>query len=633
MADDNGHDTSEALVNEVPTEGEFAGRLYIQTIIFKTPGGFKFAGGLELRVPTLGGIPITQGVANKNSATEKQFTLVPEDRTPIAGASNADYFPLYVEGDLKRDGGDSSDEGGVGGNQEPWHWASTVGNGDTRATLFINVSGDETDDLVLAVPATEDPRPFAEVTVVLHGEVNESNPVTRTVTLEIESDHDGLALEDEEFEVTVGTPTTVKLYSTRPSSAWDNDKINLKIAGAVMDSEDLTALEPAAMVVRGQDTNGTIKDGEHRFAYPEGETSAALCTVLMKATLSPDPNNDQLAAVEKMYGEQFVWSIDGITGLAANRITPNKKKNDDQAYGISQGAIGPRFRLTAMPETNDGFGKFDLNLEVFSTPSATAPFFVRPDENSTDPKPELYFGRLNRKNPGGSTANWHYYWSKEGKGAGDAVCQFSRDEEHADYAKFWGGGAHFGKFEANEGNNGTIYIGNKAASADPKKWPGAKEVYAFPQGQNPPNDWIQFTIDAKHAPDFVNLTYAHEATHRVLQKDVPQLQLPDDDGDGVPNAWEDAVPGMQFEEPAVIVNGVVTDPKDTDSFGGHFTVSAASGAKRDEEFYCVLGGALSELGDVTGNPLTGAYHGVIPDESKIEHDWSVDSENWKDSGN
>ena len=143
-----------------------------------------------------------------------------------------------------------------------------------------------------------------------------------------------------------------------------------------------------------------------------------------------------------------------------------------------------------------------------------------------------------------------------------------------------------------------------------------------------PTCWINFTIQVENAPDFVNLTFAHEMTHKTLDElDIDDdSELRDDDGDGVPNTWEQAVPGMRWKDPAQGQE----DPKDTDSFGNHFdNISEDSAASRDEEFYCVLGGAVSDFGEITDNELTGPYNGVVPEKANTAHDWSEGSENWK----
>ena len=201
-----------------------------------------------------------------------------------------------------------------------------------------------------------------------------------------------------------------------------------------------------------------------------------------------------------------------------------------------------------------------------------------------------------------------------GDGEDPVVCMYSRTAG-SNYAQWIeeipyqvNGQTHyaFGKYQ-----NNTIYISN-AAGQRTQGW-----SFDFPKTRNAANqNWVHVDIDVDNAPDFVNLTYAHEKTHKLID----QAGGPDGDGDGVPDAWEIQIPGMKANS--------------LDSFGSQFTVSIGGGA-RDNEFYCVIGGGmLSEFGSVKvsrDGPKLNAdrYHGKVPQDANEDADWSVGGKNWE----
>lgn len=128
----------------------------------------------------------------------------------------------------------------------------------------------------------------------------------------------------------------------------------------------------------------------------------------------------------------------------------------------------------------------------------------------------------------------------------------------------------------------------------------------------------------KCAPDHVNVTYAHERTHAIIQarERAPKGTDPtalgeennDFDQDGILN-------GEEIE--------ARMDPRKPDSFGLSFRVSAESKAPRDVEFYCVLGGALSPFGRLTKPASIPNYAGRSPEEANEYNDWSKGGVQWQ----
>lgn len=615
---DTGMDRSKPKTAEVLPPGDpLAGKFYVQSIIFTNPEGFFFKGSFNLKVQGAAGMPVTENIGNKNSTTEKQFQIALTDKGP----DNADWFPMIVDGELRPDrrGG----KGGKGNQEQPkWHWASTVHHETTSgATLVIN-DAVQADNLVLVADDGVTPRPCAKVTVVYDGP--STDDTTSHFKLVIDSSHDGIELSEDSFELSVGETKTVDLFSTSPSADWDSDAIKLYIVansnaeptGDPVATEQLTAVEPTGVIVKGLSKTKVETAGELRFAYPEGQDDSPTEHVLFNPELLPTPTNDELAHVHNHLGEQFLWSIAGITGLNDKFIKPTPDNGDKRAYGVYEVAAitKPYFRLSRMPDANDGFGEFDLSLDVYAKPSAESSFF------SQAAKPKLFFGRINRKHPApdtGDTANWYHYWAEEGKGGGGAVCQFSRDKANdtanGNYVAYWSNGTANGLWKPGVGKHGRIYISDKAA----QKIDGWD--YSFPETPNAANaGWLHIDISVDNAPDFVNLTYAHEITHRILHQSATNAN--DSDGDEIPDAWENLIPGMRTNT--------------NDSFAGQFTVSSAD-PDRDNEFYCVIGGGmLKEFGSVkksrNGAALPeGSYKGETPIDADEDLDWAIDGTNWK----
>lgn len=600
---DTGHDTSVAET-AAPHE-TLAGFFHIVSITFENPDQYFFvASSTRATIPNVANIA-TPGNGITATRTRITFDAVFPDR-PDGG--NADYFPVFIDGDLTPKGGG----GGGPAQPNPKVWASTIRmNNDTRGMLYINQNGDEEDDLVL-VADEDEPRPFAEVTVVLDGTANE----TKTVKLEIESSHEGITLEDDEFEVTVGDRHTVKLFSTVHSADWNSDKINLRFIEdgeqtEVIDTQDLTAVQLDSVVLSGRDDDLDVDEGSEKFVYVE-VGGDEVEKVRVAPGLLPEPTEEELGYVDEMFAAQFLWSLDAIAGLGADDIDPVNDNGDERAYGVTDDPhIG--FRLNELPAANDGFGQLGVTVRVYATASNSNEI----GSATPDPAAELFFQKTLTGNPGGATANWHYYWSKEGKGAGQAVCQFSRDPNDAAYAKWVESVDENGSFGAYDEANDEILISDDAAERATAANPWSTD---FPLNQNAGNqDWVHYTVSIGNAPDFVNAVYAHEKTHRICSTHG----LQDSDTDGVPDAWEGTaavpvIPGM--------------DLNSDDSFGNQFRISLRSGASRDEEFYCVLGTAFG-FGSVT-NGRNGAalnanvYNGEVPVDADESLDWSFEGHNW-----
>jgi len=556
-----------------------------------------------------------------------------------AGAGEKDY-PFTVSGTYTVPGGSGGGGSGGGGEESEESYDVTL-EPTVVATDLKSLTVTEIDNEDNNVKAEESP----EATLYILADQNASIKLTPELDGEgsgagddilwvvKRGDAGGTTVDSGDFSGSA-TPTVAlavqddeRLFTVFAGRDQDDDD-SLDVSGSASDEVQFTVavhlIQVNGITLKGKSESGAITDGEDRFLF-------ANSVGLVEFFADTEPVTSSQVPLKSDMLDHFRWTISEVTGIPDGKKTPIADHGDGvTAKGPGSSSATTRFRFTQLPTDNTGFGPKTLTLVVRN------PADKQDADIEKTAEPRLFFARLDKSHPAvegvGDTANWYFYWSLEGAGDGTAVSQFSRDGEHADFAQYWEG-AHHGKFEPDEGPDGTIYIGNKAAASDPEKWPGDAEVNEFPEGQNPPNDTIQFTIDARHAPDFVNVTYAHEATHRVLQKDVPQLGLDDDDGDRIPNDWEAVVPGMKYEVEAELdEQGEVSDPEDTDSFEDHFKVSAASDATRDEEFYCVLGGARSDLGDITGNPLTGPYNGVVPDQANIEYDWSVDSENWKSNG-
>jgi len=124
---------------------------------------------------------------------------------------------------------------------------------------------------------------------------------------------------------------------------------------------------------------------------------------------------------------------------------------------------------------------------------------------------------------------------------------------------------------------------------------------------------VHFKLKTDYYTDTVNMTHAHEKTHKKCYQNTPSTPGPGDlDGDRVPDSWEDDVPGMSSST--------------IDSFTRRCFSKSPRNSLRDNEFYAYLGGAYV-FGSITRNPPT-AYKGVKGEKSKKENDWSLNGYNW-----
>jgi len=189
------------------------------------------------------------------------------------------------------------------------------------------------------------------------------------------------------------------------------------------------------------------------------------------------------------------------------------------------------------------------------------------------------------------------------------VCQYSRDSGDTEYIQSIQGGGHiYGRWTG--GANGKIQLADAAA----EKTDGWNFTFPLHETEATEN-YVHVTIHTSSAPDFVNLTYAHEATHRAMDTAINANLPASTDGDKVPDVWEDQIPGMSTET--------------ANSFAGEFNISGGG----DTEFYSVLGGAF-RYGTVkqskNGPALAqNQYNGVVPEDADESNDWSAGgSVNW-----
>lgn len=325
------------------------------------------------------------------------------------------------------------------------------------------------------------------------------------------------------------------------------------------------------------------------------------------------------------------------------------KRTADSQRPIIPGVDSVNFCIKRLPEDNRGFGRRRLYLDLIGTPGDYAPKLCETRHTEV----RLFFYRFATDHPvpqepkkdktkedKTKTANWHYYWSKEGgehpegkpekgKNGPDGkeippktapVCMFSRTANDPDYAA-WDRQGQGDSREAygQTSKDGNITLFDRAAKTE--RW-----NYKFPEGANPTPDstWPAFTITTTNAPDFVNVTYAHERTHAIIfmrglarrgtnpeKKEEASLDF---DRDGVHNGEEIAL-GM--------------NPSRADSFKNAFSISRGSPASRDAEFYCVFGGALSPHGQLTKPEARPAYAGQVPSDANEDNDWSKGGVQWQ----
>jgi hypothetical protein len=350
-----------------------------------------------------------------------------------------------------------------------------------------------------------------------------------------------------------------------------------------------------SICLMGRNVSGAITEFEDRFVLDADSLTTR------NVQFKIDKPTALTGASQAALGNTLRWTLSQIVGIDNDHRYPDPawEAGSEMAKGI-----GPsRIYVTQLPPTNEGWGEKTLTLEVIENGQTAL---------SLTESPRLFFDRTDRSHPepeGGDTGNWHYYWSLEGD---PAVCAFSRDSENANYVRWC----------ATVPNHPTAYgiwspsdelIAISDVAAKKESW-----QYSFPENGTH-EDWIHFSINVTNSPDFVNVVFAHEATHRIC--DGTGLGT-DTDNDGVPDAWEERIPGM--------------NPNSQDSFGGAFTVSEASDATRDEEFYAVLSGAVKKgtnaataFSTITKNPPTGNYEGGMCYDADETKDWSKDGVNWK----
>ncbi len=482
-------------------------------------------------------------------------------------SGTAALFPFYAEGNLGGTGG----SGGSGGGS---HW--TVKSKNDPAVILLEIDADGPNDDAIPVGGTN----------ILHVKIEGgASNTTYTVDLSAQGNPDGAGslasssvgplTKDQEAIVilTGGTKGNLRINATITNPLSDppvTNYIDVSVYDIQVILNGRTKVDPTVR-----------QEGQDRFWLQSGEI------VQFRADLSPTLP----IAVATAIGKKFKWTLDAVPGITGNAWTPSPDWGDRvSAKGV--GATGNPITITlgALPTDNQGFGTKTLTLEIVDhnkTASTTA---------------RLFFSKMAKGHPDpgkGTTANWYYYWSAEGN---PGACKFSRDPNNAVYAKYWTNGNANGKYVATEN---TIYLSDKAAAKN--SW-----TYTFPEGGRQLPNAVGFTINTATAPEFVNLTYAHEDTHRIISS--KPLKVGED---RVPADWE---------------ADVGSSDSTADSFGAAFAISAGSPAPRDEEFYCVVGGTLT-YGSFVQPPMakgTPEYHGTTPEQASNDNDWSESGSHWKE---
>ena len=518
-------------------------------------------------------------------------------------------YPVAVSGEYQPGGGGP---GAGGSGQTAWidweaapetHVIATV-----LEALKVEEVGHEANHIVL------DEKPEGKLYVIASG-----SPDVRLEPT-IDEDEPGGAdsilwlVEREDTEIDSGdfgsTPQpTIALHVQDEERAFnvfagsDHDSDGTLDVGSGSDEDQFHALVTVVKVngiTLYGNANGTFQAGEDRYVFHQlGRLSLQFI-----ADMEPEAS----ASLEVDLRDSFKWTLDdNPAGIPDEKIDPYRP-HDDEASAIGPGtAIDRRkFTIDQLPPTNAGFGEQTLTLEVTHPPGEDDPQIAK------NAKPRLFYERTHKTHPNQpteKTPNWYYYWAQEGE---PGVCDYSRDPNAPNYAAYesenpdadWAFGTY---------SNGTIYLHDPAGATD--SW-----NFEFPEVSNATTqNWVHVEISIDNAPDFVNLVLAHERVHKALDGHG----MLDDDDDNVPDDWEDDIPGMKTDE--------------TDSFGEHFDISEGSDASRDEEFYCVIGGAftfgsIKESGATNADDLSVNLYRAnegVPQSADTENDWSKDGANWE----
>jgi len=534
-----------------------------------------------------------------------------------AGAGEKDY-PFTVSGTYTVPGGSGGGGSGGGGEESEESYDVTL-EPTVVATDLKSLTVTEIDNEDNNVKAEESP----EATLYILADQNASIKLTPELDGEgsgagddilwvvKRGDAGGTTVDSGDFSGSA-TPTVAlavqddeRLFTVFAGRDQDDDDA-LDMPGSASDEVQFTVavhlIQVNGITLKGQSEGGGLADGEDRFVFANNFGRVRFFADTER-TLSLHEISDN-----------FLWTISEITGIPDSKKTPRPDKGDGvtaKRAGLSNNTT--EFRFSQLPTDNTGFGPKTLTLAV-RNPA---------DKESADieetAEPRLFFKRLDTSHPavGGvdDTANWHFYWSLEGAGDGETVCEFSRVPGQPKYAKWVDAVPGFsGAYGA--WKDGEILLSNKAAKKE--SW-----TFSFPKTQNAGNEnWVHVEISVENAPDFVNLTYAHERVH----EEIDAAQGGDDtDNDGVPDQWENNIPGMDFDS--------------SDSFGAQFSVSdnPDNAGTRDEEFYAVLSGAFT-FGSIKesreGDPLPFNQYsaGIKAVQADETIDWSKDGTNWKNGG-
>ena len=308
-------------------------------------------------------------------------------------------------------------------------------------------------------------------------------------------------------------------------------------------------------------------------------------------------------AAKALFDKNLRWSLPELEGLGRVGY-PAWSEDPQSAKGA--GSTTSYHSITykgssGKPAKNSAFGEKVLTAELYDDAHQKVLLKV-------ETKLRLFFRRFETTNFGyGSVAKWYHYYSKEGN---PGACKYSRTAGDADYAKYGGGGG--GKKGEYKPDTNEIVLYDGATTP----FPGP---VVFPEGTGAPASWVAWRYNPQNPTDVVNISYAHEKTHRITIQATgwpaqPRPERDDRDGDCVPDTWERKVAGMRDDR--------------SDTFGTHFTGSNTSGAPRDNEFYAWMSGAyMPEVGEFTANAPS-EYHGAKPPRSAYEQDWALNGYNW-----
>jgi len=390
----------------------------------------------------------------------------------------------------------------------------------------------------------------------------------------------------------------------------------------IMDEIFLTSVSLVDVDTIGLDQSGTRTFGADRFVYDDSEDpTEILCT----AVINPDT-----VEIRDAIDEMVTWTLDeslfltGEVELEVVDATRIGRLGDPAIIEIRGTPLFPsglpisNFRLGRHRVLFRGFWEADIDIRLFYERQGMGN--PAPLQTAVDPPGGVQPGK---------PANWYYYWAIDRSSFDGPVCQYSSTAGDPAFA-FYHPESGTGTFASFRDASREIFVRENLVAAAFAISPAIASSFSYSFPENPATAnplFINIAWQYDSIPDRVNIFYAHEVTHRIMDVAVEDLGLSDDDLDAVPNSFEAAIAGMRFLTPPP-VTGVSPD---ADSFGTQFTQSANSIASRDEEFYAWIGAGFSSYGTATVGPISlpsSSYQGETPVQSNEAGDWSVDGQNW-----